>query len=55
MVAKVASHCGLPLNDAVVARCYGAIDDAIRDCVGHIQNYFLVEGGFPFVKEVNLN
>lgn len=54
MVAKVASHCGLPLNGAVVARCYGAIDDTIRDCVGCIQKYFLVEGRIPFVMDVNL-
>lgn len=44
MVAKLATHSGLPWNDAVVAQCYGAIDVAVRDCVGRMQKYFLVEG-----------
>jgi hypothetical protein len=47
------THFGLPWNDAVVARCYSAIDVAVRDCVGRLQEYFLVEGIRLLVFGVN--
>jgi len=48
MVAKVLPNFGLPWTDTIVARCYGAIDVAIKNCISRIQTYFLMEGnGFP--------
>ena len=43
-MVKLASQFGLPWNNATVERCYGAIDDAVRDYVGQMEQYFLVEG-----------
>ena len=55
IVAKLVTHFGLPWNDAVVARCYGAIDLAVRDCVGRMQKFFLVDGNCHFAFGVNMD
>jgi hypothetical protein len=44
MVARLLPNFGLPWNDTIVARCYGAIDVAIKNCVSRMQTYFLMEG-----------
>ena len=48
IITILAAHFGLPWNDAVVARCYDAIDVAVRDYVGRMQKYFVTEGSCLF-------
>jgi len=46
------NHFNLPWNDAVVAKCYSAIDVSTQSLIQRIQEYFLSEGNpLPLILE----
>ena len=50
MVASLVSKFGLPRSDAVLVRCFSAVDTTIEMAVGRIRDYFLVEGKFGAIR-----